>query len=181
MRLTRLFIFVSSSLPRVDGEMAKVYEMPSWLWWNGSLATDERAATAPLTSRPFIGFAPGANGTPFGRPSGVAPVFLPYTTLEVMVRSDCVGMAWRYVSCWRRYSMNFSVTMRASLSVFSSLLPNGSVGLPSCSKPTAMPLSSRMMRTLPYLTAASESVTMDRPAIPVARVRITSPSMRAIW
>lgn len=29
------------------------------------------------TSRPFIGFAPGAKGSPARRPSGVFPVFLP--------------------------------------------------------------------------------------------------------
>lgn len=39
-----------------------------------------------------MGFAPGAKGSPFLRPSGVEPVFLPYTTLEVMVRIEVVGM-----------------------------------------------------------------------------------------
>ena len=34
-------------------------------------------AIAPWLSRPCIGFAPGAKGSPFFRPSGVDPVFLP--------------------------------------------------------------------------------------------------------
>jgi hypothetical protein len=33
------------------------------------------------------GFAPGANGSPALRPSGVLPVFLPYTTFEVIVNT----------------------------------------------------------------------------------------------
>lgn len=53
------------------------------------------AATKPLASRPFIGLAPGANGAPARRPHGVLPVFLPYTTFEVMVSTDWVGVALR--------------------------------------------------------------------------------------
>ena len=45
---------------------------------------------APFLSRPCIGLAPGANATPLARPSGVAPVFLPYITLEVMVSKEDV-------------------------------------------------------------------------------------------
>lgn len=48
-----------------------------------------------MLSRWCIGLAPGANGTPALRPSGVAPVFLPYTTLEVMVRTEVVGTELR--------------------------------------------------------------------------------------
>ena len=49
----------------------------------------------PWLSRPCIGLAPGANGSPLRRPSGVLPVLLPYTTFEVMVRIDCVWSALR--------------------------------------------------------------------------------------
>ena len=86
---------MSFSLPRAEGAMAKVYEIPSRECWNGSLATEARAATAPFTSRAFMGLAPGANGTPFWRPSGVEPVLRPYTTLEVMVSKLWVGTALR--------------------------------------------------------------------------------------
>lgn len=55
---------------------------------NGILATEVNEATAPFTSRPCIGLAPGPNGLPPIRPHGVLPVFLPYTTFEVMVRTD---------------------------------------------------------------------------------------------
>src|SRR5699024_12290532 len=34
-----------------------------------------------------IGFAPGAKGSPALRPSGVFPVFLPYTTFDVIVNT----------------------------------------------------------------------------------------------
>ena len=37
-----------------------------------------------LESVPLVGFVPGANGSPFLRPSGVFP-FLPYITLLVIV------------------------------------------------------------------------------------------------
>ena len=39
--------------------------------------------------------APGASGVPARRPSGVLPVFLPYTTLDVIVRMEVVGMLSR--------------------------------------------------------------------------------------
>ena len=57
--------------------------------------TDAAAAWMPWVSRPCIGLAPGAKGSPLRRPSGVFPVALPYTTFEVMVRIDCVWRAWR--------------------------------------------------------------------------------------
>jgi len=58
------------------------------------LATEASEAIAPLLSRPCIGLAPGAKATPLARPSGVAPVFLPYITFEVMVSSERVGRAF---------------------------------------------------------------------------------------
>ncbi len=170
---------VSFSFPNVPGDTAKVYEIPSCECWNGNLATDAKAATAPFWSRPFIGLAPGANGVPSGLPSGVAPVFLPYTTFEVIVKIDCVGIAFLYVSCWRRYSMNFLVISTAIASVRSSLFPKGTYS-PSRSKSTAMPLSSRITFTFVSRIAASESATIESPAIPVALIRCTSPSCRAI-
>ena len=50
-----------------------------------------RDATAPWLSLLCIGLAPGANASPAFLPSGVDPVFLPYTTLDVIVRIDVVG------------------------------------------------------------------------------------------
>ena len=58
-------------------------------------ATDMSAASAPCVSRPFDGLAPGANASPFLRPSGVFPVALPYTTFDVIVSTDCVCTALR--------------------------------------------------------------------------------------
>ena len=40
-------------------------------------ATERIEAIAPFLSRPCIGLAPGANGSPALRPHGVLPVFLP--------------------------------------------------------------------------------------------------------
>jgi hypothetical protein len=45
--------------------------------------------------------APGANGSCAARPSGVAPVLLPYTTLDVIVSRLSVGSASRYSWCLR--------------------------------------------------------------------------------
>ena len=72
--------------------MEKVLEMPSWASLKGSFATELREATAPWLSRWCMGLAPGAKGSPPLRPSGVEPVFLPYTTLEVMVKMEVVGL-----------------------------------------------------------------------------------------
>ena len=43
----------------------------------GELGNANALASMPCVSRPFIGLAPGANGWPARRPSGVLPVFLP--------------------------------------------------------------------------------------------------------
>ena len=48
-----------------------------------------------LAVSPCIGFAPGAKGSPAFLPSGVLPVFLPYTTFDVIVSTDIVGNAPR--------------------------------------------------------------------------------------
>src|SRR5678815_2878009 len=69
------------------------------------LVLDAAAAWMPWLSRPCIGFAPGANGSPFRRPSGVFPVAFPYTTFDVIVRIDWVWMAFRYVGCFRSWVM----------------------------------------------------------------------------
>ena len=42
-----------------------------------ALATEFKDERAPSASLPCIGFAPGAKGSPFFLPSGVAPVFNP--------------------------------------------------------------------------------------------------------
>lgn len=70
----------------------KVLEIPSRQRVYGILATLLSEASAPEASRPCSGLAPGAKGWPFLRPSGVDPVFLPYTTLLVMVRMESVGI-----------------------------------------------------------------------------------------
>ena len=49
-------------------------------------------AKAPLVSLPCSGLAPGPNGSPSFLPSGVEPVFLPYTTLDVIVKIDIVAL-----------------------------------------------------------------------------------------
>ena len=69
--------------------------MPSAASRYGIFATDAADAWMPWLSRPCIGFAPGANGSPCRRPSGVLPVALPYTTFDVIVRIDCVCSALR--------------------------------------------------------------------------------------
>ena len=69
--------------------------MPSCASSNGSFATLRAEASMPWVSRPFMGLAPGANGVPARRPSGVFPVCAPYTTFDVMVRTDWVGVAFR--------------------------------------------------------------------------------------
>ena len=87
--------FSSSVLPSAEGIVEAVSEMPSSLCSYGSFATLSAEATRPFWSRPCIGFAPGANGSPRRRPSGVLPVFLPYTTLLVIVSTDWVCVALR--------------------------------------------------------------------------------------
>ena len=57
----------------------------------GRRATELSEASAPFLSRSCMGFAPGANGAPRSRPSGVAPVARPYITFEVMVNTDTVS------------------------------------------------------------------------------------------
>src|SRR5699024_9035263 len=88
-------------LPRAGGVMENVLETPSWHTARyGILATEFREASAPWISRPCIGLAPGAKGSPAFLPSGVEPVFLPYITLLVMVRAERVWMAFRYSGCF---------------------------------------------------------------------------------
>ena len=59
-----------------------------------NLATEFKEAIAPFSSLPCIGLAPGANGSPLCLPSGVEPVFEPYTTFDVIVNTDIVGSAF---------------------------------------------------------------------------------------
>ena len=82
----------ASSFPRAPGIMEKVLEIPSCASLNGSLETEFKDATAPWLSLWCIGLAPGANACPAFLPSGVEPVAFPYTTLEVMVRIEVVGI-----------------------------------------------------------------------------------------
>src|SRR6476620_4269471 len=98
--------------------------MPSCASLYGNFATDKQDASQPWLSRPCIGFAPGPNGSPFRRPSGVLPVALPYTTLEVMVRMDCVCRALRYVGYFRSFFIKVLTIHVARWSTRLSLLPN---------------------------------------------------------
>ena len=72
-------------------------EIPSSASSYGSLATELREAIRPLFSAPYAGLAPGESGSPAGLPSGRAPVALPYTTFDVIVRIDVVGSESLYV------------------------------------------------------------------------------------
>src|SRR6185503_552626 len=98
--------------------------MPSCASRYGIFATDAADAWTPCESRPCIGLAPGANGSPCRRPSGVLPVALPYTTFDVIVRTDWVWRAWRYVGYLRSLFMNVETTHDARWSTRLSLLPN---------------------------------------------------------
>src|SRR5262245_52041007 len=113
-----------STRPRPSGTSVVVSEIPSAASRYGIFATDAADAWIPCESRPCIGLAPGANGSPWRRPSGVLPVPLPYTTLEVMVRTDCVWIALRYVGYFRSLFMKVLTTHDASWSTRLSLLPN---------------------------------------------------------
>ena len=78
--------------PRLGPAMLNVLLMPSLQTpAKGTLATELRLEMAPRSSRPCVGFAPGAKGAPAARPSGVAPVCFPYITFEVMVSTESVG------------------------------------------------------------------------------------------
>ncbi len=68
---------VSIDTSSIQYENDELNEMPSSECSQGSLATDAVEATAPFLSLLCIGLAPGAKGSPFLRPSGVLPVFLP--------------------------------------------------------------------------------------------------------
>ena len=59
------------------GVIAKVNEIPSDAYSNGSFAIVFITAKAPWVSLPCIWFAPGPNGAPALLPSGVFPVFFP--------------------------------------------------------------------------------------------------------
>src|SRR5690606_4812145 len=100
MVFTRLAICSSRVSPNDLGIMEKVLEIPSCASLYFSFATEFNEAIAPLLSRPCIGFAPGAKDSPALRPSGVAPVLVPYMTLDVMVSKDNVGVEFLYVACF---------------------------------------------------------------------------------
>src|SRR5215813_12606307 len=103
--------------------MLSVSEIPSWQSSYGIFAADRAAARAPCLSLPLDGLAPGANGSPCRRPSGVLPVALPYTTFDVMVRIDCVWSALRYVGYRRSLFMKVETSQVAMWSTRLSLLP----------------------------------------------------------
>jgi hypothetical protein len=67
----------SATRPRPSGSRLAVSEMPSAASRYGILATEAAEAWMPWVSRPCMGLAPGANGSPWRRPSGVLPVAFP--------------------------------------------------------------------------------------------------------
>ena len=56
---------------------------------------DRRSENLFFCSAPYAGFAPGESGSPAFLPSGMEPVALPYTTFDVIVRIEVVGIALR--------------------------------------------------------------------------------------
>src|SRR5690242_13946470 len=113
----------SDTRPRPPGTTVVVSEIPSCASRYGILATDAAEAWIPWVSRPFIGLAPGAKGSPCRRPSGVFPVLFPYTTLDVMVKIESVCVAFLYVGYLRNLLMNVLTTHTANWSTRLSLLP----------------------------------------------------------
>ena len=87
----------SNDFPNVPGVIANVYDIPSCACSNGILATEFSADNAPFVSRQCNGFAPGPNGAYILLPSGVFPVFFPYTTFDVIVNTDNVTVEFLYV------------------------------------------------------------------------------------
>src|SRR6478752_8357733 len=112
--------------------------MPSCESLYGSFATDRQDASHPWLSRPCIGLAPGPNGSPLRRPSGVLPVALPYTTLDVMVSTLCVCVALRYDGYIRILFIMIDTSDFAMSSARSSLLPKQG-NSPSVLKSTMRP------------------------------------------
>ena len=78
--------------PSAPGLIVCVLEIPSNASSYGSLATEFKEARSPAFSAPYDGLAPGDNGSPAFLPSGRDPVALPYTTFDVIVRIDVVGV-----------------------------------------------------------------------------------------
>ena len=122
-KVTRFLTCVSVSFPNVDGVIANVYEIPSSEYSYGSFATELSAATAPFTSLPCSGFAPGPNGSPALLPSGVLPVALPYTTLDVIVSTERVCLEPLYVTCLSSFLKNVFTRFTAISSTLSSSFP----------------------------------------------------------
>src|SRR4026207_2522938 len=99
--------------------------MPSAASRYGIFAPEAAEAMMPCVSRPCIGLAPGANGSPLRRPAGGWPgVFplaavagvggTPWAASEVMVSADWGWIALRYVGGIRNLVMNIETTSDAS-------------------------------------------------------------------
>ena len=145
----------------------------------GIFATEFSDDNAPLLSRLCMGFAPGAKASPSFRPSGVAPVALPYMTLDVIVRMLSVCSASLCARVARKHVMKRSHTSAAISSTESMSFPKHGYS-PSISNAVDNPvLSSRTTLTAACLMALSESATTLRPAMPNAMRRLGSVSMSA--
>src|SRR3569832_773978 len=99
--------------PRPAGTRVAVSEMPSWASRYGILATDAAAAWMPWLSRPCMGFAPGADGSPRRRPSGVIPVGFPEPSVDWIGSTDWVWRALRYVGYLRSVPMKVRTNQEA--------------------------------------------------------------------
>jgi hypothetical protein len=89
-----------------------------------NLLTEFNDAIAQLVSRPCIGFAPGANASQAFLQSGVAHVFFPYITFDVIVSNERVGFASLYALCFLSCSLKYSTTSCAIESTLSLSFPN---------------------------------------------------------
>ena len=82
----------------------------------------------------------GSAALTLGRPSGVAPVWRPYMILLVIVKTDSVGSAPRYVRCFLSRSMKLRTSHTAMPSTESRSFPKAGHS-PSVEKETVSPVS----------------------------------------
>ena len=81
-----LQLFLLSELPKFEKNEQTLPELDKQ-----TIETNEQT----IFSSQIVYPRAGARGFPASRPSGVFPVFLPYTTFEVIVNNDVVGVELR--------------------------------------------------------------------------------------
>ena len=104
----------SATRPRPFGTSDAVSEMPSAASRYGIFATDAAGGMDAVAVAAVHRVR--ARRERLAVPAAVrrVPVALPYTTFDVIVRIDCVWMAWRYVGYFRSLLMNVLTTQTAS-------------------------------------------------------------------